>query len=292
MIRQTCFTVILALSAGAVSGETVTGSETFENRSEYPCFATLQTDVGKEIILQLSDYKNVWSLNFMISDRGTAYRRFYNNSRGLLDLDAFKDAFGEVRIGESTFEFGDIFIFATRRIDVDEDTFAEFKIIERHNVASTLRAMTGDGVEIRGLVALDGTADALSEFRTCSYAAMGLKEGERVETDFRAEYRMIFEGAFKNWIATMMRAESCLVSRIADDAVVDVINAAADAFYPGILNYRKRGEYREDLEGMLPLAKLTGMADARTKGCLLASRLADVSRIPVDRAIEAAARLD
>jgi hypothetical protein len=297
MIRQTSFTIMLALSAGAVAGETVTRSETFEDRSGYPCFATVHTDVGKNFTLQLSDYKNVWSLNFLFSDRAAAYRQFYNDGsegKKRLDKDAFRDAFGGVRIGESTFEFDDIstvFMYQYRQ-DVDEYTTAIFEIHEKHNVASTLKAMTGDGVEIPGLVALDGTADNLSEFRTCSYAAMGLKEGESVKTDYRAEYRMIFDGAFENWIAQMMRAENCLVARFDDEAVADIIGAAGDAFYPGILNYWKRGEYREGLERMLPLARFTGMADAVTDDCLMASRLADMSRIPVDRAIEAAAILD
>ncbi|MDX8355679.1 hypothetical protein [Cognatiyoonia sp. IB215182] len=139
---------------------------------------------------------------------------------------------------------------------------------------------------------MEGTAEALSEFRSCSYAAMGLQDGERVETDFRAEYRMVFEGAFEDWTTSMARAENCLASRFEDEAVSEVIDAAAIAFYPGILNFRKRSEYRDDLERMLPMAKLSGMTDARTKGCLMAGRLADISRMPVDLAIESAAKLN
>jgi hypothetical protein len=103
---------------------------------------------------------------------------------------------------------------------------------------------------------------------------------------------MIFEGAFENWIKSMARAEHCLAARFDDDAMSKVVHAAANAFYPGILNLRKRREYRDDLMGMLPMAKLSGMIDAKAEGCLMASRLADVSRIPVDRAIEEAAKLD
>ena len=279
------------LSAEAAACETVTSNETFEDRSGYPCFATLHTDVGKSITLQLSDYKDVWSLNFIISDRATVYRQFFN-SRGLLDPDAFDDALGSVSIGERTFEFADTWLYEAQRQDVDEDSAGIFSINEQHNVARAIEAMTGDGIEIAGLVALDSTADALSEFRACSYAAMGLQEGDRVETDYRAEYRSIFEGAFKNWVTSMARAEHCLATRFDDAAVSEVIEAAADAFYPGILNFRKRGEYREDLVETLPLARLSGMADAQTEGCLMAGRLADVARMPVDGAIEAAAELD
>ena len=291
MIRQISISAIVALNAGTAVGETVTGIEFFEERSGYPCFATLNTDADKSITLQLSDYKEVWSLKFIVSDRASIYRRFFD-SRGVRDEDAFEDAFGEVRIGERMFDFNDAWLFEIKRQDVNESTAGIFSVDEQHNVARALEAMAEDGIVIQGLVSLDGTSDALKDFRACSYAAMGLEEGERIETDFRAEYRMIFEGAFENWITSMARAEHCLASRFDDDSVSEVVNAAADAFYPGILNFRKRSEYRETLEGLLPIAKLSGMADARTEGCLMAGRLADMSRLPVDRAIEEATKLD
>ncbi|MFY0692390.1 MAG: hypothetical protein JXR14_10785 [Paracoccaceae bacterium] len=282
---------IFILSAGVAAGETVTGGEFFKDLSGYPCFATLQTDADKSVTLQLSDYKDVWSLKFVISDRASVYRRFFA-SRELRDEDAFEDAFGEVRIGERSFDINEAMLFEIRRQDVDEKTAGIFSIEEQHNVARALEAMAADGIEIQGLVSLDGTAEALSEFRSCSYATMQLQEGERVETDFRAEFRMIFEGAFENWVTSMARANHCRAARFDDEAVSEVVDAATDAFYPGILNFGKRSEYREDLEGMLPIAKLSGMTDARTKGCLMAGTLADVSRMPVDQAIEAAAKLD
>lgn len=292
MIRKLGMSAILIfLSAKMTSAETVTGGEFFEDRSGYPCFATLHTDANKSVTLQLSDYKDVWSLKFVISDRASVYRRFFDG-RGLRDEDAFEDAFGGVHIGERSFDFNDTSLFEVQRQDVDEKTAGIFSIDEQHNVARALEAMAVDGVEIQGLVSLDGTAEALRDFRSCSYAEMGIIEGERVETDFRSEYRMIFEGAFENWVTIMARAEHCLAARFDDEAVSEVVEAAADAFYPGILNFRKRSEYRENLEGMLPMAKLSGMTDARTEGCLMAGRLADVSRIPVDRAIIEAAKLD
>ena len=291
MIKQIGLSAIFIVSAGIAVSETVTGGEFYEDRSGYPCFATLNTDAGKSVTLQLSDYKDVWSLKFIVSDRASVYRRFFD-SRGLRDEGAFEDAFKGVRIGERSFDFTDTSLFEVQRRDVDEKTAGIFSVDEQHNVARALEAMADDGIEILGLVSLGGTTTVLSEFRSCSYTAMGLQEGEKVETDFRAEYRMIFEGAFENWVTSMARAEHCLAARFDDDAVSEVIDTAADAFYPGILNFRKRPEYREDLEGMLPMAKLSGMADARTGGCLMAGRLADVSRMPVDRAIEEAAKLD
>ncbi len=283
--------MVFILSTKAVANEAVTGGKFFENRSGYPCFVTLHTDADKSVTFQLSDYKDVWSLKLIASDRASIYRQFFD-SRGLRDEDAFEDALGAVRIGKHTFDFNDTSLFEVQRQDVDEKTTGIFSINEQHNVARALEAMTDDGIEIQGLVSLDGTSEALSEFRLCSYAAMGLQEGERVETDFRAEYRMIFEGAFERWVNIMSRADHCLAARFDDDAVSEVIEAAADAFYPGILNFRARGGYREELERMLPMAKLSGMVDARTEGCLMAGRLADMSRRPVDMAIEEAAKLD
>ena len=55
-------------------------------------------------------------------------------------------------------------------------------------------------------------------------------------------------------------------------------------------NFFKRREYRIELEGKISLAKLSGF-NKTGSGCLLARNLAEVSRLPVDRAIEAAADL-
>lgn len=291
MLRQIGLFASLIFSAGGAVGETVIGSEFYEDRSGYPCFATLNTDAGKSITLQLSDDKDVWSLHFIVSDRALVYRQFFD-SRGLQDTGAFEDAFQEVLIGDRSFDLNESFLFEVQRKDVDEQTAGIFSVPEQHNVARALEAMAEGGIQIKGLMSLHGTAKVLSEFRSCSYAAMGIQEGESIETDFRAEYRIIFEDAFENWIMSMAQAEHCRATRFDNDAVSEVIDAAADAFFPGILNFRKRSDYREDLEVMLPLAKVAGTTDAKTEGCLMAGRLADVSRTPVDRAIEEAMELD
>lgn len=291
MKRKFGLSAVLILSAKMTAAETVTSVEFFEDRSGYHCFATLQTDEDKNVTLQLSDYKDVWSLNFVIPDRASIYRQFFN-SGGLRDSDAFEDAFSEVHIGERSFDFNDTSLMEVQRKEVDEKTVGIFSIDEKHNVARALEAMADDEIEIKGLVSLDGTVDALKQFRSCSYDKMGLQEGERVETDFRSEYRMIFEGAFENWVTSVARAEHCRAARFDDEAVSEVIQAAADAFFPGILNFRKRSEYTEDLEKSLPMAKLSGMTDAMRDGCLMVGGLADMSRMPVDRAIEAATKLD
>ena len=283
--------VLSIFGAGTALGETVISQETFKDRSGYPCFTTLTTDADKSITLHLSDYKDVWSIDFFVSDRAAVYRRFFD-SRGLRDEAAFEDAFGSARIGGRAFEFNDTLLFDVRRQDIDEKSAGVFGIEAQHNVTRALEAMNEDGFEIQGLVTLDGTADALDAFRSCSYDAMGLREGERVETDFRVEYRMLFDDAFENWIILMMRADHCSAGRFDDEAVTEIISSAADAFYPGLLNFRQRSAYRADLEGRLPLAQLSGMNDARTEGCLMVGRLAEMSRMPVDLAIEQAVDLD
>jgi hypothetical protein len=282
---------ILLFSSGAALCETVSGYELSEDKSGYPCFLDIQTDAGKKITLQLSDYKDVWSINFFVQGRASTYRQFFN-THGLHDGDAFTTAFPKISVGGTAFDLYEASLFVVQQSEVGEDTSGLFSISEQHNVAAALEAMNQDGLEITNLFELDGTLEAMSAFRACSYDAMGLESGERVETDFRAEYRMIFERSFESWVTSMSQAEQCLAGRFDDVAVEEVINAAADAFYPGIFNMMKRGSYRDDLEGKLPIAKLSGMADAKTNGCLMANRLAEMAKMPVDRAIEAAADLN
>lgn len=291
LFRYASASAVFALAAGVATGETVTSSEFKKDQSGYPCLAELITDADKSVSVNLSDYKDVWSVNFYLSDRASVYRRFFNN-RGLHDKDALEDSFSIILIGESSFDIHDSTLFAVQLKDVDEKTTGIFSVKEKHNVVGVLNAMKDDGVAIPGLVSLDGTADALGEFLTCSYSAMGLRNGERVETDYRAEYRMMFEGAFDRWLTSMSRAEHCLVRRFDNHAVDEVIEAAANAFYPRVLSFRKRREFREQLKGRLPFAKLSGLGDAKSEGCLMAGRMVELSRIPVDSSIQAAADLD
>ncbi|MDX8355678.1 hypothetical protein [Cognatiyoonia sp. IB215182] len=149
MIRNLGISAVLIFGAGMAAGETVTGGEFFEDQSGYPCSATLQTDANKSVTLQLSDYKDVWSLRFIISDRASIYRRFFD-SRGLHDKDAFEDAFRGVRIGERSFDFNDASLFEVHRQDVDDKTSGIFSIDEKHNVARALEAMKVGGIDFVG----------------------------------------------------------------------------------------------------------------------------------------------
>ena len=105
--------------------------------------------------------------------------------------------------------------------------------------------------------------------------------------EYRDRFRVIFEESFVTWIENMSRAEGCATYRFDETAISEVIVDAAGAFHPGITNFFKRREYRLELEGKISLAKLSGF-NKTGSGCLLARNLAEVSRLPVDRAIEAA----
>jgi hypothetical protein len=291
MRKWISISAVMVLSAGIAAAEIVTSSEFSKGNNRVPCSVDLNTDAGKKIDVLLSHNNDIWSLDLFVSDRASVYRRFFDN-RGLRDEDAFSAAFSELRIGDRTFDFDEVTLFEVLQRDLDEETTGGFEIEEKHNVVPVLEAMANDGIEIQGLIALDGTADALREFRSCSYTSIGLQEGEKVRTDYRAEYRMIFEPAFETWISHMSRADSCFASQFDDDAVSEVVDAAANAFYPGVLNIGKRKEYKESFGLAVPLAKLSGINDARSKGCFMAGRLAEISRIPVDRIIEETSRLD
>ena len=107
----------------------------------------------------------------------------------------------------------------------------------------------------------------------------------KAEYDYRDRLRSIFEDSFETWISHSAQAEACLRGRLDEKEIEAVADQAAKAFYPGILNILKRRSYVDDLKSKVPLAKLKG----RTGGsCLMAGQLADLSRLPMDEAIDAA----
>lgn len=287
-------TLLFALSpavAEPAGAETISGHEVRKLDKGMPCLLTLRTGETWNTSLSLSYYKDVWSLDFDIDNRASVFSRFFDNL-DFRDEAAFSAAFKGVRIGDVTFDFHNAELFEVQRKDVNEKTFASFDIAERHNVARVLEAMPADQLEIPGLLKLEGVSEALHEFRSCAYPALGLFEGQSVTIDHLAELRMIFERSFEPWVSRMARAEHCRMGTFDRQGVMEVIDAAADAFFPGNLNMRKRSEYRKDLSGRIPLAELDGMLDARTDGCLLAGVLANASRMPIDGAIEAARSVD
>jgi hypothetical protein len=290
LLRNSGILLLFLTVAGGVRSEAVTGQDFSKNRSGYPCFSTLKVGARERVTLKLSDYEGVWSIRFHVSDQVSTYRHFFNN-HGLRDKEAFESAFSSVVVGDQSFDFSDVALRVVQQKNLVKETFAAFDIEERHNVVPVLNAMKIDGIKISGLIDLKETAGPLSEFRTCSYAAMGLQEGDRIKTDFRAEYRMIFDDAFEAWIASMSKAEICRALRFDGEAVDEVVDSAATAFYPGILNFNQRKQYRKRLEGSVPIAKLSGLVEAK-KSCLMAKQLVEISRIPVDQALLATEKLD
>lgn len=280
----TCTMVVPVTFAYA---ESVTNHQLTPNKSDYPCFLELSTDKNKRVVFQLSDYQDIWSMNIVVPDRSDVYRNFFDKNK-LRDEDKMNQAFTQVTIGSKKFALNEVTLLEVRLKDVNDKTTAFFGIKEKHNVAAALDAMTEDGISIPGLVALTDTVNATEGYRQCAYDAMGVSSEETVEYDSTAEFRMIFEKSFETWIASMARAEACMQARFDEDEVEEIISNASDAFFPGLFNMMKRGDYEVDLNSVVPLAKLSGLADAQSKGCLLTGSLSDMSKMPVEQAIEAA----
>lgn len=289
--RLMCIFGVIATPVLARS-EAVQSYSMTEDQSGYPCFLKLETAEETDVTIQLSDYKDIWSINVWVNNRPSIYRTLFTSRSSIPDSDALLERYSQIEFGGSSFDLVKAVLYEIGKQDVDRDTAAAFELAERHNVARALKGMREDGIVINGLIRLTNTTSPAQEFRTCAYEAMGLEVDEHVSTDFRAEYRRIFERSFEKWASSMSQAEHCLRGRFDDDLLAETIDLAADAFYPGLLNVVKRSEYRKDLERKIPLAKLRGMADAVGNGCLLANQLAKASRIPVEHAINAASKLD
>lgn len=121
-------------------------------------------------------------------------------------------------------------------------------------------------------------------------APMLLSEAQNSKTRYQSEYRRVFEDAFEIWVKSMSRAEHCSAGRYDDAQVSDTMDKAVNALFPGLLRFRERAAYRQELERKLPLARSAGRAEARAGTCLMADMLVDASRSTVEMAIEAAAR--
>lgn len=285
------FLVAMVFAANQASPDTIASYELKNDSSDHSCHMTTALSGGKGPTLQISQYKGVWSLSVYVSDRSNVYRNYFD-SRGLRDTDGFNKSFGTLRVGQKTFEFHEVDLMEVMKEGVDEKTVAIFKVNEKHNVSPILNSMDSGLFSIPGLVDVSDSSEPIGEFRSCAFEALGIREGERVETDYRAEYRMIFEGSFEMWIKSMARSEACLSGRFDEDAVDEVINRAASAFYPGLLSMGKRSEYKDDLKRGISIAKLTGYTDAKVDGCMMSDQLAEMSLLPVEKSIESAENID
>ena len=120
MKKLTIALAFLMTIGSQVVAETVTGSEFEKNVAGYPCFLRVDTDANKQIVLQLSEQKDVWSLNFLVLDRAAVYRRFFTDN--LRDDDAFSNAFDAIRIGERRIKLNRATLFEVQLQDVDAST--------------------------------------------------------------------------------------------------------------------------------------------------------------------------
>lgn len=276
----------LMLSASAATAEVIVKHELLEKRDDQPCKVKLRTDAGKRVGFYLSRDEERWKIEAVILANAEVYRRFFDDQR-LSDAFRFTFALKTVTIGGQILKLQNARFLEVSPSGVHKETLGSFEFKELHNVAKVLDAMAKDGFEIDGLIRLDTTASALASFRSCAYETIGLQEGQHVETDFRAEFRMLFEHTFRIWIVFLATAEHCQAAQFDEAAVNNVILRASHAFYPGLSNWRKRASYRDMLNRDVAKAQLIGASEA-LKGCFLARPLAEKTRIPVDMAIEEA----
>lgn len=284
LLLAALLTSVCSSSAGA---ETIVSGVFEREVADYPCRATLLGDNGTSLIVSLSDYKSVWSLVFLVSGNPESFEPYFNTHQ-LFDSDQFRLAIQRAKIGNSEFRLADATALIVQRSELDNDTFASFSIEAVHNVTAALQAIGDGGLSFAPFAALDGTDGAITEFQDCSYRALGVEIGQIVPTDFREEYRMIFDQAFLNWVSAMARLESCRMDQSDEGSIEDVARRGAAAFYPGITNVFRRSEYEESLLSGVPLARLKGSTDGIVEGCLFADSLAETARLPIEQAIEKA----
>jgi hypothetical protein len=292
MFRVSTATVFLPLAlVGAIAqAEPVVKASFDENVSGHPCKVKLDTQSGRTFAMNLSDHEG-WGLTFFV--RGTPQLLSpYFNKRGSRDQDRLLSDVDAVRIGQSSFDLDGAEIWEIEWKKVDTKTEVSFDLETEHKVGRALQAMKDDGIQLGLFADISGTSEALEEFRICGLKAMGLSEGDSIETNYREEYRLIFEKSFKAWVTAAGRADGCLVSAPDDAEIRAVAVDAASAFVTGWLAWSERSDYEEDLMNSASLFKLTGLAEARTEGCLMAGTLVSASRAPVDAAIDAALSLD
>lgn len=287
--RNAFFFLAFCSLSGAAAAEPVTSNEFQRDVADYPCSTTMKTSSGRAFVVQLSDYKDVWSLNFLLSGNPTVLRTFFD-SRGLRDDDRFAAAVARITIGRSEIAVSDATVHAVQVSEVDASTFAEVGVETLHRVSQVLTAMKDDGATFGPLGSFSDTD--FTEFRACAHEAMGLGEDEVVNIDIREEYRLAFENLFESWAEHAALADSCMVALLDEGRRSSYIERAAAAFYPGLTNMFRRDEYRSSLESSATFAQLAGRTAAITDGCLMAAQLADLSERAVLDVLERAEALD
>lgn len=255
----------------------------------HPCQLELTTVEGPEVTFQLSDYEDTWRINLFVKNVSSALIPFFDVN-GLLDMDRFRRQVHTIELGGSEFRIAESFLYAIFRTDLNEESSAEFTIIDAHNVSGALKAMGKENIGVNGILSVSTPVGAFEDFQTCAFAAMDLLPETPVETDFRAEFRHIFERSFVLWIKEAARADACGQLRYDDGEVERIIDEAEDAFYPGTLLLSKRSAFRSELELAASSARTSGLVEGLSN-CIMAEQMAEMSLSPVREAIRSAARI-
>lgn len=77
----------------------------------------------------------------------------------------------------------------------------------------------------------------------------------------------IFKETLGLWVAASVRMDACSFNSDTDKKLEAILDAAAEAFHPGFFSWSARSTFREDMELEVAVARLTGYADAKSKGC-------------------------
>lgn len=96
----------------------------------------------------------------------------------------------------------------------------------------------------------------------------------------------IFKETLSLWVAASVRLDDCTFKSNSDKEIEQVVNAAADAFYPGFFSWWSRKSFRDELITTVAFARVTGHADAITKGCFGADIVEHMGREVVDQMIK------
>lgn len=100
----------------------------------------------------------------------------------------------------------------------------------------------------------------------------------------------VFKDTLSLWVASAVRLDVCTFKSNSEKDIETVVNAAADAFYPGFFSWWSRSDFRDDLMLKVAVARLTGHADAQTKGCFGVDLIERTGRQVIDQMIDQTAR--
>ena len=282
------YSVALVLFAMPAFADEITSSKFEPDKSGYPCTVEANTNGDGKFAINLSHYKGVWKISFFPYNIHKQVRKYFDGQ--VIDENRLQEDFKTLKVGGKTFDV-EVQSFVSAK-SLNKDATVMFDVEAKHNVVRLIDAMKADGISFGDFGSYTDTATALEEFRQCSLSALQVADGELIEVDQREEYRMIFEDAFDNWIDVVGRADGCSVKTYTEDDVQKLVETAAGAFYPGVMNYFQRSEYVEEIMSQAKFSRSLGAMSAITEGCLMVRDLTEIGRVVLDGAIDAAQNVD